>query len=76
MGNLSGPPLLVQIVAVTEVLRPRKSRLYKLTLWDGLRVIKAMAIAPTPHCKLGFYDFDLGYKVSKSYILSNIILHT
>ncbi len=65
MGRLRGPPLLVQIVSVTEILRPKKLRLYKLTLWDGMRLIKAMAFAPTPYCKLGLYDLDLGYKVSK-----------
>lgn len=74
-GRLSGPPPLVQIVAVTEIVHPPKSRLYKLKLSDGERVVSAVAYAPSASSNLGFYDLQLGYKVCRSHsIPTNFVM--
>ncbi len=62
-GRLQGPTVLVQVVAVTEIVRPRKARIFKFTLSDGEREIEAVA-RMSPHCSLNFDTFALGYKVS------------
>lgn len=63
-GRLQGPPLLVQVVAFTEVVRPYKPRIFKLRLSDGESIVDAIAIAPSPRQKFSFDNLQLGYKVS------------
>ena len=62
-GRLQGPAVLVQVVAVTEIVRLRKARIMKFTLSDGEREIAAVA-RMSPHSRLDFDAFELGYKVS------------
>lgn len=64
-GNLLGPPLLVQVVALTEVSRPHKPRGLKFRLSDGDRVIDAFANAVRSSGDLDFNRLNLGSKVSK-----------
>lgn len=70
IGCLQGPPFLVQVVAFTEVIRPRKPRGFKLKLSDGENVVDAFANVQAAHLSEshdGLLDFDsleLGYKVS------------
>lgn len=62
-GYLQGIPLLVQIVAFTEVVRPHKSRAFKLKLSDGKKVADAIAIVPPSSDNFRFDGLQLGYKV-------------
>lgn len=59
-GRLLGLPLLVQVVAVTEIIRPHKPRIHKLKLSDGDNIINAVAFTASLNCNLGFYDLQLG----------------
>lgn len=67
---LQGPPLLVQVVALTEVIRPHKPWGFKFKLSDGENVVNAFANVQAAHLSEshdGLLDFDsleLGYKVS------------
>lgn len=67
-GRLPSPLLLVQVVAVSEIVRPHKPRAYKLRLSDGGAVVTAVAFSPSSNHSLSFYDLQLGYKVSQSYL--------
>lgn len=62
---LQGPPLLVQAIAFTEVVRPHKPRVFNLKLSDGDKIINAFAIAPFSSRSLNFNDIQLGFKVSR-----------
>lgn len=64
-GYLQGLPLLVQIVSFTEVIRPHKSRAFKLKLSDGEKVVDAVALAPASGYNFDFHHLQLGYKVSQ-----------
>ncbi len=66
-GRLMGPPLLVQIVAVSEFMRPKKPRVHRLKLSDGNTLVHAVAYASVLGHNLSFYNLHLGYKVSESY---------
>lgn len=66
-GRLRGPPILVQIVAVTEFVRRNKPRVHRLKLSDGHIIVHAVAYASTLGHNLSFYNLHLGYKVSSSY---------
>ena len=68
-GYLQGPPLLVQAIAFTEIVRPHKPRVFKLKLSDGDKVRDASAIAwqVSASHSLDFNDIQLGFKVSLSY---------
>lgn len=64
-GYLQGPPLLVQVVALTEVIRPHKPRGFKFKLSDGHKVVDAFANAPLSNNSfVGFDSLELGCKVS------------
>lgn len=65
-GNILGPPLLVQVVALTEVARPHKPRGLKFKLSDGERVIDAYANAALSSGDLDFNSIELGSKVSRT----------
>ncbi|KJA26298.1 hypothetical protein HYPSUDRAFT_199045 [Hypholoma sublateritium FD-334 SS-4] len=62
-GRLPNTPLLVQVVAITEVVQSHTPRVYKLRLSDGESVADAIAFSPSANCNLGFYDLPLGYKM-------------
>ena len=62
-GYLQGPPRLVQVIEMTEIVQSRKPRMIKLKLSDG--DIKLDAIVSVPfNCRFDFSRFPLGYKVS------------
>lgn len=63
VGNLQGPPLLVQVVGMTEITQLRKPKVIKFRLSDGEREVEAVARVPL-NCNFDFGTFDLGYKVS------------
>lgn len=66
---LQGPPLLVQVVALTEVIRPHKPWGFKFKLSDGENVVNAFANAPlSSNSLLDFDNLELGYKVSSTFI--------
>ncbi|KJA26718.1 hypothetical protein HYPSUDRAFT_198529 [Hypholoma sublateritium FD-334 SS-4] len=67
-GCLQGPPLLVQVVAVTEVIRPNKPRIHKLKLSDGESIINAVAFGASVNDNIGFYNLQLGYKVGQIHL--------
>ena len=66
-GRLIGPPLLVQIVSVTEIIRPNRPRVHKLKLTDGDNSINAIACVSSLGHNLSFYNLHIGYKVSQSH---------
>ncbi len=66
---------MVQIVAVTEIIRKSRARVYKLRLSDGADVVRALVSSPSPDTSLGFYDYPLGYKVSQRHIPVNILFN-
>ena len=64
-GYLQGPPLLVQVIAITEVDRPLKPRVFKLKLSDGDKVREAFTLAQIALSQcLNFENIPLGFKVS------------
>lgn len=68
-GRLQGPPLMVQVLAVTQTVQLHKLRMHKLKLSDGESVVNAVAFAPCSNCNLGLYYFQRGYnKVSQSHL--------
>lgn len=70
-GYLQGPPFLVQVVAITEVIRPHKPLSFKFRLSDGENVIDAFANAQLSESNDSLLDFDsleLGYKVSRTFM--------
>lgn len=64
-GYLQGPPLLVQVIAVTEIIRPNRSSVFRLKLSDGERAVDA-TIRPSLLASrdIEFNNLNLGYKVS------------
>ncbi len=67
-SKLPGPPLLVQIMAVSETIEHNVSRTYKLRLSDGSRIYYAAARAASPVYDLGFFNMELGYKVRQNQV--------
>ena len=61
---LQGPPLLVQVTAFTEVVRPHKPRELHLKLSDGDKVVNAVSNGISSGCSLNFDDIHIGFKVS------------
>ncbi|KJA19252.1 hypothetical protein HYPSUDRAFT_204807 [Hypholoma sublateritium FD-334 SS-4] len=73
-GRLLGLPLLVQVVAVTEIIRPNKPLIHKLKLSDGDSIFNAVAFGASINNNIGFYDLRLGYKVGEIHpIPANIV---
>ena len=64
-GKLKGPPLQVQVIALTEVVRPDKPRRFKFKLFDGEKVMDAYANVTPLSIDLDFDSIKLGSKVSK-----------
>lgn len=60
---LQGPPLLVQVIEFTEVVRPHKSRSFSLKLSDGNKIADAFSTGLASGCNLNFNDMHLGFKV-------------
>ena len=65
--RLPAQSLLVQIVAVTET-REANNRVFNLKLSDGDTVVDAIAFGLSSSCDIGFYELELGFKVSHNYI--------
>lgn len=61
--RLSGPPILVQVMAFKEITRLRERREFRFRLSDGEIVIDAFIRAPSS-CSFDFEEFRLGCKVS------------
>ncbi len=72
-SQLSGSPLLVQIMAVSETIEHNVSRTYKLRLSDGSRIYDAVARAASPIYDLGFFNMELGYKVRQNQAPSSTV---
>ncbi len=63
-GILQGPPLLVQVIAVSEIIRPNRRPTVKLKLSDGENSIYAIvhpSLLASRH--MDFDSLRLGYKV-------------
>lgn len=63
---LQGLPIMVQVVAFTEVVRPDKPRAFMFKLSDGENVVDAFAHASLLGNNVDFDNFKLGYKVGLS----------